>query len=211
MQPHMLTQLTSRKGTRDLAKKAKMTKRAAAATGTSITPRSKGDVRDAPARQKRPASAAQRATQDDSRKRRTGKAAASTRPPASSAARPAPTRKSDLRAQLEKLERANAKLKADAKEHGRTLKGLESQVEQLRRELAAARATEATAVKALDRLKARDKARRAEEKAARKGEAADLLANSDDDVEGGSGGAGGVEGVGDEDGAPDERESAAVE
>jgi hypothetical protein len=191
-----------------LAKQAKTTKRTATATGKSITPRSKADVHDAPARQKRPASAAQRPTQDDIRNRRRGKAAASTRPPASSAARPAPTRKADLRAQLEKLERANAK--ADAKEHGRTLKGLERQVEQLRRELAAARATEAAAVKALDRLTARDKARRAEEKAARKGEAADLLANSDD-VEGGSGGAGGVEGVGDEDGAPDERESAAVE
>jgi hypothetical protein len=39
-----------------------------------------------------------------------------------------PDSKADLRAQLEKLEGANAKLKAGAKEHCRTVKGLESRV-----------------------------------------------------------------------------------
>jgi septal ring factor EnvC (AmiA/AmiB activator) len=101
----------------------------------------------------------------------------------------------------------NAKLKAGAKEHGRAVKDLESQVEQLRRELKAARAAEASAVKVLDRLKAHEKARKAEEKAARQAESPDMLATPDDDVEDGSGGAGGVEGVRDE----DERGSAGVE
>jgi septal ring factor EnvC (AmiA/AmiB activator) len=199
--------LTSRKGTRDLAKQATATKRSAPATGKLTTPRSKTGMHGTSARQKRPASALQHPTQDDTRKRRTDKAAASTRQPARSAAKPAATNKTDLRAQLEKLERTNAKLRAATKEHGRTVKDLESQVEQLRRELEAARATEAAAGKALDRLKARDKARRAEEKAARKGESSDTLATPDDDVEDGSGGAGGVEGVRKE----DERESAGVE
>jgi chromosome segregation ATPase len=111
---------------------------------------------------------------------------------------------------LEKLERTNSKLKAAAKEHGRTVKDLESQAEQLRRELEAARTTEAAAVKALDRLKARDKARKAEEKAAQQAASPDL-STTPDDVEDGSGGAGGVEGVDDEDGTADGRESAGVE
>ncbi len=116
-----------------------------------------------------PASAPQHLAQDDTRKRETDRATTSIRQPASSAAKPAATSKTDLRARLEKLERPDAKLlKAGGKEHGRTIKDLESQVEQLRRELEAAWATEASAVKALDRLKARDNARRAEQKAAQK-------------------------------------------